>query len=93
VFHTLTPWRLFSREKVIEIQDSDGLPTVSWEGFDDSRRSRKTHLANAAFIVTTCNAHDELVDACKDCMKAYNEGRVPNWHRLSNAVLRAEGKR
>jgi hypothetical protein len=60
--HTKTPWK------------ADGSNVVSAVGRniapvydpDDSLHQTETALANAAFIVTACNCHDELVGIAQD---------------------------
>lgn len=52
------PWHKFDSV----IRDADGL---SIGQADDYGKSRDEQLANAAFIVQACNAHDDLVAAAK----------------------------
>lgn len=54
-------------------------------------------LANAQFIVTACNSHDELLAACKELLAIVEEAN-PYWHgrpdradeRARAAILKAE---
>jgi len=60
--HTKTPWL---------ISTVQGSPGIMIGGDDGSNvvcdmRLRSSVEANAAFIVKACNAHDELVEACKE---------------------------
>lgn len=68
--HTKLPWKLYSGKlrpqfptSIREVQDASGAAVVKWNGFDDSDRPAQEHDANAAFIVTAVNAHDQLVAA------------------------------
>jgi len=45
-------WKVFLGTKLVEVQDENGLPVVSWSGFDDSRRTFETHCANAKLIAS-----------------------------------------
>lgn len=56
--HTPTPWKLYAEESVTEVQCNEKPAIASWMGFDDCNRSIEGHRANAAFIVTACNAYD-----------------------------------
>jgi hypothetical protein len=52
--------------------------------------------ANAAFIVTACNLHYELLEALKDCAKYLMQDTVSAqgqvWGRAITAIAKAEGK-
>lgn len=61
--------------------------------------STKTAEANAAFIVKAVNCHDELLEACKDCLCFIQElsdrGIVSDWSGekdLINVIAKAEEK-
>ena len=57
--NTPTPWKVFARGNVTEVQDGDGKAVASWMGFDDSDRSLAEHRANARLIVRAVNSFDE----------------------------------
>jgi hypothetical protein len=78
--HTPLPWKFYhetfrkeiSDMKVTEIQDASGNAIVRWPGFDGVPQSKKEMLANARFIVTACNNHEALVEACEEMIAALN---------------------
>lgn len=57
---TSGPWKVyhallrpqFPGSKIIEIQDDHGDAIVTWSGFDNSDRLKKTHLANARMMAS-----------------------------------------
>ena len=67
---TPTPWKLRPTKKsgatyTHEIEDALG----NFVGaFDVSYGLPAMHEANAAFIVTSCNSHAALLEACKDTL-------------------------
>lgn len=68
--HTSTPWRFD-----MEILSADGLPIASVYGTEprlNEHNDRDECLANAAFIVQTVNAHDDLVAACAASVRAFD---------------------
>ncbi len=54
--HTPTPWH--QDERVFITGPDENMAIVKCLGMDDRKRE-----ANAAFIVTACNAHERLVEA------------------------------
>jgi len=55
--------------------------------------------ANAHFIVTACNCHDELVGACKDAKSALTKFALPNYSgiqvqitELAQLIAKAKGE-
>lgn len=67
--HTLGPWTLFAREKVVEVQDANGKPVVTWAGFDDSRRPLKVRKANGRLIA----AAPDLLAVCQEVVDSAYE--------------------
>lgn len=72
--HTPGPWKFYhevfraqiSSRKIIEIQDSNGIPIVKWSGFDGIDRPKKETIANARLIAAApelLDALDEMIDA------------------------------
>ena len=55
--HTKTPWKVFAKGNVTEINGSDGKAVIRWMGFDDSDLTLATHRANARLIVKAVNAY------------------------------------
>jgi hypothetical protein len=57
----------------------------------------KQREANADFIVSAVNNHDELLEACKDAAKLIRYGGVvpiegQTWIKLQEAIAKAEAK-
>jgi hypothetical protein len=48
---------------------------------------RGEHLANAAFIVTACNAHDDLLEALQAARPFIMEAYRDHGHESANVVL------
>ena len=64
--HTPTPWH--THENLIHTQYRQGNTAGHYavaETTGHASVDAATLIANAAFIVRACNAHDELVEACK----------------------------
>ena len=94
--HTPTPWKI-STITADEVSSEKG---VVCECFGVTQEEE---FANAAFIVRACNAHDELVEACKislarllaidEVLNNQNNGRRNHAiYLLSQAIAKAEGK-
>lgn len=66
--YTPAPWKTFISQYVTEVQDGNGLAVAAWTGFDDSRRTKKTHEANARLIA----AAPELLEVCEAVLSALN---------------------
>ena len=47
--------------------------------------------ANAAFIVRACNAHKELLEACKNSLRYFELEAVKGAAVCTQAIARAEG--
>lgn len=93
--HTPLPWRL----------ENIGAGTTAWGVVSESGRVVVEHdfinEANAAFIVTACNAHADLLEAAKavlanpgchdgDCCD-YARANVAAIGRLRDAIAKADG--
>lgn len=67
--HTPTPWKIWSNDIVAKDSDGDDLiiagigKTASLRSCVYSEPVGKVKQANAQFIVTACNAHEDLVKA------------------------------
>ncbi len=63
--HTPTPWRITGYGIIGGIEDGSGQTVAQAQERPSRKRSEPDHerLANAAFIVRACNAHDALVEA------------------------------
>jgi hypothetical protein len=96
--HTATPWKAEKRnvecQRTILSAAGGYLAIIGnpWTPYDDETE------ANAAFIVTACNSHDELLEACKEALKQLSE-RGHLYHeeqlaitKLEKAIAKAEGK-
>ena len=96
--HTPTPWHYeFGPDTVLHQvhvpaaimgPDNHGIPHAMV--YDDLKQGG-TIIANAAFIVTACNSHDALLDACKEALCCFTEpGPVAD--QLVAAIAAAEDK-
>lgn len=47
---------------------------------------------HAAFIIRAVNSHDELLDACKQALGAFENNNAIDWSILEKAISKAEGK-
>ena len=67
--HTKTPWILRKHNDGFQVwKESDGVRSLISEIWCDNTLCDEhggTSLGNAAFIITACNAHEQLVQACK----------------------------
>lgn len=61
--HTPTPWKVVRLSDLIGVLDANGFGVADL--VPPSNRDTSNNAANAAFIVTACNAHDELVAALR----------------------------
>lgn len=67
--HTELPWKTDDAcSHCVGIFGSDGKPIVYT---CTGERSREEDLANAEFIVRACNAHTDLIAACKGLLARY----------------------
>lgn len=84
--HTPTPWRLHERSNRAIIAPTGHLiaEVTMCNKHIKTEDDRSETEANAAFIVTACNVHDDLVKALKD-MLTY-EGMDYNDDRRINAI-------
>jgi hypothetical protein len=67
--HTPTPWRQQGEPNGHRINGEGGPVAVASPRFMD----RTERLANAAFIVRACNAHEDLLAACKKLLGLVRE--------------------
>src|SRR5260221_9846066 len=99
--HTPGPWKVyhaalrpqFSSNKIIEIQSDHAKAIVQWMGFDDSDRSKKTHLANAQLMA----AAPDMLAALKAvapivAREGDGEAEQAAYDALCVAIAKAEGK-
>lgn len=91
VAHTPTPWKirpndLVTRPALILGENDAILAVIEWDTLvmDDSDEP----AANAAFIVTACNAHEALVDALRaaESYISHDEGEEPNGLHLISVL-------
>lgn len=68
--HTSGPWKVYHAKlrpqfsgRIIEVQDDHGKPVVTWSGFDNYDRLKKTHLANARLIAAAPEMLNALIAA------------------------------
>lgn len=100
--HSKLPFSIFNQNKVIQINDAEGNAVCHWMGFDSADQSHKEKLANAELIVTACNAHYELLEACENSLREFqmiNGGGLWKGHpftqavaELKSAINKAKGK-
>jgi len=92
--HTEIPWSTKPNEELIYGSDGEVIMIVS------GNQSLDEDFANAEFIVTACNCHDELLAACKTMktiLSALESSRcltVEEWHsfiQAEKAITKAEG--
>ncbi len=77
--HTPVPWSVRDNENgtlVINATEPDGSPCqpARINGNADDEVYGPVTRANAEFIVRACNAHDDLLEACKAIVHAANMG-------------------
>lgn len=87
--HTPTPWIVFDASARYPGIDGQNDTTVVVHGYDGEACGVRgsvhaTALANAAFIVRACNAHDELVAALKEARNQMLTNRECAGKRQSN---------
>lgn len=87
--HTPTPWKIASNHR--HVIDSDGLIIV----YPGGSRTEAIAQANAQFIVTACNAHEELVkiaQAYRNHLKvfAHTEGEMATYQYINNLLTTVE---
>lgn len=101
--HTPIPWHESNERNaggqlidiVIRNKKRDPIALVSALGWD-----KKTSRANAEFIVRACNAHDDLLDACREMVEQYGgmiDGIVEEPARIAvekakDAIAKAKDK-
>lgn len=93
--HSKLPWYVKEPTSCI-CATLDGVPDIKIAEADIIQNNWK---ANAAFIVKAVNCHDELLEACKDCLCFIQElsdrGIVSDWSGekdLINVIAKAEEK-
>jgi len=69
--HQPTPWELHNEGEKIEDADGEFVTRLSFSRYYDDREDPIAE-ANAAFIVTACNAHDDLVRALRYVLERIN---------------------
>ena len=94
--HTPGPWFAHQRDWVLghfSITNKESTGNPKWD------IARTWEPANAEFIVKACNAHDDLLEACKEALAerylclsplAYDASHVVAI--LAKAIAKAEGK-
>jgi len=100
--HTSGPWKVyhallrpqFSGHKIIEIQSDHGEPIVTWAGFDNSDRLKKTHLANAR-LMAAAPTMLRMMKAAKPILANFCESDENRklYDEFCNAIAKAEGRR
>lgn len=91
--HTPGPWIVNKTKR--SLIDS---PTVNRIIAETRGESLEEKRSNAAFIVTACNSHDDLLEACKMLIHFIPEdwpmplGYSDVVHQAVNAIAKAEGK-
>jgi hypothetical protein len=78
--HTPTPWQLIERScGGFKLADADGefISFLCSSRYPDNRPDEEAE-ANAAFIVTACNAHTALVKALRDLESVISQGCIPD---------------
>ena len=78
--HTKTPWAIY--------YTATGKPYIEKAGFTSMlyrwKENKEETLANAQFIVKACNAHEELVEACKLMLREHQAINVQLNQDISN---------
>lgn len=79
--HTPGPWAIRDIPKGVQVTPADNpyFVIAGVSGFDTHERE-----ANARFIVTACNAHDVLLDACKWAEKLMSQTECTGEKSLGN---------
>jgi hypothetical protein len=102
--HTPGPWKVyhallrpqFPGSKIIEVQDYRGEAVVTWSGFDNSDRLKKTHLANAHLIAAAPElraALQELLLAAQPYTRKKADHRILlAYDAAARAIAKAEGR-
>lgn len=98
--HTPTPWKI---DEALDLPLAIISDTDDGMGVAEMGERSPESIANAAFIVKTCNAHDELLAACKEALellyglssgchtKQRAEEYVAGVLALKRAISKAEG--
>ncbi len=92
--HTSLPWRV-DPAHMADIIGGDGRDVAETTLSVGYRRPPAEQLANAAFIVTACNSHHDLLEALKDLVANFDAGPGSfvfdkNWaSQCSAAIARA----
>ena len=85
-----TPWKLFYKHGVIEIQDQRGNVIVKWTGFDGADQSEPVKVANARLIA----AAPELLEALRHIRKIVSPHLIgaEECDKLDAAIAKAKGE-
>jgi hypothetical protein len=80
------PWKVFHKNKVIQVDGPGSVPIVSWPGFDNCDREISEHVANACLIASV---HD-LLFACQAALLAIQNLDPLNEHvKLTREIVEA----
>lgn len=99
--HTSGPWKVyhallrpqFPGNRIIEIQDDRGEAVVTWGGFDNADRLKKTHLANAR-LMAAAPTMLKMMKAARPILSNFCESdeNLKLYDDFCNAIAKAEGR-
>lgn len=99
--HTSGPWKVyhallrpqFPGDKIIEIQSDHGEAIVTWAGFDNADRLKKTHLANA-HLIAAAPTMLKMMKATRSILANFCESdeNMKLYDDFCNAIAKAEGR-
>lgn len=101
--HTPLPWQIRATSKLMSIEGrfhqitcNDAFPSAFVPAWDMPAEGEvdgtEEALANAAFIVTACNSHYDLVDACLEFCRKVDAGEarsVRSYNQMMAALKKA----
>ena len=104
--HTPTPYHFIKEDWTIRSKEIDHSTQMAdykgsiicslVEGHGNREHALEETKANAHFIITACNSHDELVEACKEILvvrgrEGHAEYSIAMDH-IEQAIAKAEGR-
>lgn len=88
--HTATPWKIAGASGTA-VYGATGNMVAAIYGDDPQCRADERMIANAAFIVRACNAHDDLVKALQGLIRAGHSLNASSheWNAAHAALAKA----
>ena len=81
--HTKLPWKFDDTWHLILGPEGQEIAALhSAQGPDEKRATRFAANLNADFIIQACNAHEQLIEALRQCKAAVEDGSLPPSARL-----------